>query len=168
MIKQGGPFMHAVRSIVTLVILALALGGCALNEIIRPEARICQTDDSDAKAKQCASASIEQHAGSTVSGKESDGYVLGFVEFDDQGEPYKREQITELFNMLNKQKDQIIKGKSAAKGLCLMIFVHGWKHNAEYDDTNVMLFRQLLARTAQMELQLPNAEIKRKVVGIYI
>jgi len=89
-------------------------------------------------------------------------FLLGFVEFDDQGKPYDRDQITTLFDR--------IKMEAQYRDLCIIVFVHGWKHNAGISDSNVVQFRRLLQQVAQMELERPPGRYwpTRKVVGIYV
>jgi hypothetical protein len=77
-------------------------------------------------------------------------FLLGFVEFDDQGKPYIRDQITTLFTPIEQE--------ARYQDLSIVIFVHGWKHNDAPTDTNVIAFR-LLQQIAEMELQ------RRRVTG---
>jgi len=51
---------------------------------------------------------------------------------------------------------------ATAAGQCLYV-AHGWKHNARYDDSNVVQFREFLSRAAENEVVG-----KRKVVGVYL
>src|SRR5205814_9888708 len=74
-------------------------------------------------------------------------FLLGFVEFDDQGKPYNRDQITTLFDRIEMEAQY--------RDLCLIVFVHGWKHNDAVSDSNVIQFRRLLQQVAQMELERP-------------
>ncbi|HEX4615159.1 MAG TPA: hypothetical protein VH230_04515, partial [Stellaceae bacterium] len=46
-------------------------------------------------------------------------FLLGFVEFDDQGKPYNRDQITTLFDRIEMEAQY--------RDLCIIVFVHGWK-----------------------------------------
>lgn len=133
------------------LIAALMLGiwGCAPNEIIRDRAGDCSQSPS-------AHCSIETYG---VPGFPDDHYLVSYVEFDDQGILYKPSQIDALFDRL--------KMESRYRDLCIVIFVHGWKHNAGEEDTNVRDFRQLLGQIAVMEKGLADPRSQRRVVGIY-
>jgi hypothetical protein len=89
-------------------------------------------------------------------------FLLGFVEFDDQGKPYNRDQITTLFDRIEMEAQY--------RDLCIIVFVHGWKHNDAVSDSNVIQFRRLLQQVAQMELERAPGLYwpTRKVVGIYV
>ncbi|WP_147376858.1 hypothetical protein [Noviherbaspirillum saxi] len=50
--------------------------------------------------------------------------------------------------------------------LNIVLYVHGWKHGAETDDKNVMLFRQLLASMSRIERGYSSSP--RRTVGIYV
>ena len=56
---------------------------------------------------------------------------------------------------------------TAMKGVATVVFVHGWKHNAHSDDSNVHSFRNLLQQAA--ELRAANSlPAGRKLLGVYI
>ena len=139
------------RGVAALWIALVLVGGCVPNQAYRTTAGICETPD-------CQSGSIERHA---VNAEPASEYLLGVVEFDDQGAKQAPAQMDALFAQL--------KAESAAQDLCLVVFVHGWKHNARYDDPNMLEFRQLLEQLARTESQrTPAAWNKpRKVFGIY-
>ncbi|HUC71458.1 MAG TPA: hypothetical protein VMS01_09730, partial [Stellaceae bacterium] len=88
-------------------------------------------------------------------------FLLGFVEFDDQGRPYIRGQIDTLFSRIEEE--------ARYKDLSIIIYVHGWKHNDTAADTNVEAFRALLSQMAEMELRrAPGYWPAREVVGIFV
>lgn len=113
-------------------------------------------------------------------------YDLHFVEFDDQGLQYPAEnfcapgaplstcigkradglqypaaafQINNLITQLN----QTLATRSG--GLAVVMFIHGWKHNARFDDENLANFRKLLATAAAIEAQ---QQTGRRVAGIFV
>src|SRR5271163_1900499 len=134
-----------------MVLAATVLWGCVANAPYRTTAGICDTPG-------CKTGSIERHAVKAARPLE---YLLGFVEFDDQGEKQVSTQMDALFAQL--------KAESVDQDLCLVVFVHGWEHNAAHDDTNVKEFRRLLEKLALTESQRPPGmkERPRKAVGIY-
>ena len=97
------------------------------------------------------------------------GYSLHFTEFDDQGWPYPAEPAGR-YGVAGKQSELFfdhlrgLLGDKDAK-LSVIVFVHGWKHNADGDDGNVRAFRQLLASLDELERQ---TACGRTVVGLYV
>jgi hypothetical protein len=138
-------------SLPALALAAVLLGGCVPNAPYRTTAGICDTPG-------CRTGSIERHV---LNADPPIEYLLAVVEFDDQGAKQLPEQMDALFAQL--------KAESAAQDLCLVVFVHGWQHNAQYDDTNMQEFRLLLEQLARTEGQHPGAAWgrPRKAVGIY-
>jgi hypothetical protein len=95
-------------------------------------------------------------------------YELGFVELDDQGWFRDRKQLDAVKEMIRKEAGL---GSGEPRGLILLAFVHGWKHNASYDDKNVVTVRSILERLNAAEHdEASNAVPKRparRVVGVY-
>src|SRR5439155_603955 len=54
------------------------------------------------------------------------GYSVSFVEFDDQGWLHTREQLQNII-------DRLIKFDTQDHDVVVVVFVHGWKHNAHPD-----------------------------------
>ena len=137
----------------TLSLFAAMLAGCTENVIIRPdftatEAPVCDYTGSTV-SDECKSQSLEDHH----------DYLLGFVEFDDQGWFYDVGQMKRLLARLDVE--------AARNDLIISVFVHGWKHNAAFCDANVGCFRESLKLLAAQELRHYPAH-PRKVVGIYV
>jgi pimeloyl-ACP methyl ester carboxylesterase len=94
-------------------------------------------------------------------------YDLLFVEFDDQGwvqgaaeqsVPVGPDHLSKLYATI----EEIHKGVTAnGEHLRLVLFVHGWQHNAQANDSNVHSFRKLLREISVLENNT-------RVVGIYI
>ena len=137
--------------ILSLCAASAVLTSCVPNQAYRTTAGPCDTPD-------CQTGSIERH---TIKADPPIEYLLGVVEFDDQGSKYIPAQMDTLFAQLQ--------AASATEDLCLVVFVHGWENNAGYNNGNVQEFRQLLEQLARTEGQhLPGAWNRpRKVVGIY-
>ena len=89
-------------------------------------------------------------------------YVLGLVEFDDQGWLWDRRQMTTVLDRFMVEDH--------TNGLLMVVFVHGWKHNASFEDENVKMFRANLAEFAEMERQLnqEGGRKPRRVAGVYV
>ena len=137
--------------IAALLCTLTLLIGCVPNTAHRPIAAVCSAGD-------CAQDSIEVHP---VAGAPGQEYLLSFVEFDDQGAQLQPAQMAALFTRLE--------AESRLQDLCIVVFVHGWKHNAAADDTDVTAFQALLAGMAKTEAaHAPGLSGKpRKLVGIY-
>jgi hypothetical protein len=145
-------------ALVFSTVLALAVVACQPNAPLRQQVSACAALSND-NGESCSSYSLEEHR---LPDYPDQSFLLGFVEFDDQGEPYIRDQISTLFNRIELE--------AKYRDLCVVIFVHGWKHNDAVTDTNVIKFRGLLRQMAEMELQRPPGPYwpTRKVVGIYV
>jgi pimeloyl-ACP methyl ester carboxylesterase len=87
---------------------------------------------------------------------------MGFVEFDDQGVLWSRQQMWTVQNQLIDM--------SEGRDLLTVVFVHGWKHNADAHDGNIATFRTVLADLAAAEERLSQQTgvPARQVAGIYL
>jgi len=109
--------------------------------------------------------------------EERDEYDLLTVEFDDQGwvqgssdlsRPAQSDYLDQFFGQL----DEIYRANQK-NGLSLVLFIHGWHHNADAKDENVTQFRLLLRDLAIFErgrqLSERGAEGSGpRVVGFYV
>jgi hypothetical protein len=114
-------------------------------------------------------AELPNHERATVG---SLGYDLYFVEFDEQGLLYPRGMpnvgiASCHIEALMRDLEGLARSEA---GLSIVVYVHGWKHNAANGDDNVKTFRQLLLDAAlveqakQRDFGLP----VHRVVGIYV
>jgi hypothetical protein len=146
--------MRYVAILSRLISFCLGLAACTPNTNWRTSPGVCSDVGTN-----CDSWSIVEHP---VPQHPDKMYLDAFVEFDDQGRPYDRRQIDALFENL----------QTAAKtdDLCILVFVHGWKHNAAPGDPNVIEFDQFVRKVAVMEEERPPGSWwkARRVVGIYL
>lgn len=84
-----------------------------------------------------------------------DEFSLAFVEFDDQGAYFDQAQAFAAFQLIRESLD------SSYSGVQVFVFVHGWTHNAETSDPNVVQFRDFLNRMTRQYAP-------QKVVGVYV
>lgn len=107
----------------------------------------------------------------TITGKDH-GYALHYAEFDDQGRLFPDHEgngaapnQTELF-LSGVRELTKADGTHANAGapVSIVVFVHGWKHSARSDDTNVKWFRAMLAKLSDVESR---SQCRREVVGLY-
>ncbi len=149
--------MQVPAPLFLVAILAIAVSGCQPNAPFRAETTACTVNGGD-DSPACASHPLEQHPLPDFPGR---FFLLGFVEFDDQGKPYIRGQIDTLFSRIEEE--------ARYKDLSIIVYVHGWKHNDMPGDSNVAAFRGLLRQMAEMELRrAPTYWPAREVVGIYV
>lgn len=143
-------------------LLALLLSACTPNAAYRTDTRLCTSEDAVGIIDQCA-----QNALQALSSDEPDtgSYTLGFIEFDDQGQIQEPRQFNAVRSLL---KDIV-----SQENVILLVFVHGWKHNAHAgpgpgeEDNNITRFREVLGSVSLTE-RLQNPGAPRKVVGIYL
>ncbi len=174
-------------------LLLVGLGACAPNNAYRTHLVDLDKDAScqhpgtgtrdDPQSKQaCGSVTPESVRGL---------YELHFVEFDDQGWLFPKPPASadalatnpsgqidkQAYNQIDSQIDNQIDNlmdrltSLLAKGedLSIVVFVHGWKHNAQADDANVQEFRALLeAAGAEERDRAGSGGTPRKVVGVYV
>lgn len=96
------------------------------------------------------------------------GYELHFVEFDDQGRLLGNAAAptapSSLDDFLAHVRD-VSGNENDSRYTSVVVFVHGWKHNAAVDDDNVRLFRTMLHHLGTIEAQ---ATCPRHVIGLYV
>lgn len=102
-------------------------------------------------------------------------YSVGFVEFDDQGWLHDKQQPANLI-----EKIEQIKARDPDTQFLIVVYAHGWKHNARSGDPDVQNFHQLLQRLDQQERAAERSTVpvgknaantiykRREIVGVYI
>ncbi len=149
---KGNRMVNKNHSLFMLALLsALVFSGCAQNSLYRTE---YDQPCIYAQSGDCKINALQHHAPG-----QSDEYYLSFIEFDDQGQLWKREQMHKVLDSY-----QPIAG---VDDVLLVAFIHGWHHNADADpeDGNIKEFRQLLTKLSQAE---SFSGTRRKVLGVYI
>lgn len=97
------------------------------------------------KGKDHKPASIEQHK----------NYDIAFVEFTDRGNIFDRRQMDNALKHID--------GYAKDRGVTVITYVHGWKHNSSPDDSDLKNFRRLLQLAGKKKMAG-----HRKLVGVYI
>ena len=132
--------------------LVSLVAGCAPLKQYRTAHSACAVTDPSVTEGPC-SANIWE---------EGTNYLLGFIEFDDHGWLWEPKQMWTVLDRLYEEDH--------ARGILLVTFAHGWKHNASFGDGNVVGFRQILSELQDTENQT-SAKLgrgpPRKVIGIY-
>jgi pimeloyl-ACP methyl ester carboxylesterase len=165
--------MRTFYFVLAVLSASVVLSGCTSNSLIRKDLSACNAASADESkhsceglprndAKECEARYFERiaQACGRHSIEEHREYTLGFVEFDDLGVPYEPKQMTQLLKRVREE---------AANPLTVVVFVHGWRHNASADDWNVEGMRDLLGQLAESEDKAAHSsQPKRKVFGIYV
>ena len=96
-------------------------------------------------------------------------FKLGFVEFDDQGWFWDRRQWDAVQQMIQTEA-KLDRSTNSTQGIVMVLFVHGWKNNASFDNGNVGMVRATLKELNKAEkIQSDHENRKaRKIVGIYV
>lgn len=116
----------------------------------------CATDD-DSKPLKCPSVIVNANP----------DYTLGILEFDDQGTAYNPDQTDFV---LGKLAQEDAAGTAPHDGKIVIVFAHGWFHNASPDDQNLKFFREMLRLTATVETARAKADKRkaRRVQGVFL
>ncbi|WP_158933149.1 hypothetical protein [Acidisphaera sp. S103] len=83
-------------------------------------------------------------------------YTRLVVEFDDQGASYHAHQMEWIDEQLS---------ALAGRQPVIIVFVHGWKHNARPRDPNLLAIDKVLKQTADAEAAVG---LNRPVIGIFV
>lgn len=92
-------------------------------------------------------------------------YLIGYAEFDDQGWAYDNDRQLEVLK--RRINDEMRDPQYEKVDFLLMVFIHGWHHNAHYNDCNVQEFRQMV-RLASEGTNAGGLAHRRRVIGIYV
>lgn len=96
-------------------------------------------------------------------------YFIGFAEFDDQGWAYSNGLQLKIINQ--RIAADLANPAYKNRDFLVLVFVHGWHHNAHDNDSNVQQFRQMVDIAANgLETGIENGFLKthRRVIGIYV
>ena len=85
-----------------------------------------------------------------------DIYRLGFIEFDEQGDFWDRDQLRKTVQAI----------RDTGRGILLVTYIHGWQNNSNSKDADdIGQFRSVLARlTADQTIQMSGLQ----VFGVYL
>lgn len=116
------------------------LAACTANAPLRND-----TESTCANMMPCSDSYYEKHP----------NYEIGFVEYSERGNDFAPARTQRLIERLKRY--------SAEGPISMVVFIHGWKHNADRNDDNVASFSKALANLSSSEVLN-----KRKLVGIYV
>lgn len=149
--------MHgSYRGIMVVLVWVLAIAGCTQHTLYRTDNEVCVSSRPEV---DCADRALQEFKDPA---RPDAGYLLGFIEFDDQGQVFERKQMDAVVDRLNEQ--------AAAQDLLVVVFVHGWKHSAAPGDGNIATFREGLQRLSEVESSISRetGTPERKIVGVYL
>jgi len=114
------------------------------------------------RAAATQSNSLKSASYSSKDGSHQYNYSFSFVELNDDGLFVEPAQVDRLITDLQ--------SKIRQSDTTILLYVHGWNHNASSTDTNVACFEELLKATAIMQSTYLSSDGKtpRSVYGIYV
>lgn len=142
-------------SVCTLLLTPLTPLTPLLAAQYRPDYSVCSI--ANEPKPECEDHALQQYK----VGPNTD-YLLGFIEFNDEGRLYDPRQMKAVLHA--------IRQKLKNKPLTIVVFVHGWHHSAAPGDTNINVFRKVLASLSRSENCFSTLSNKpaRDTVGIYL
>lgn len=148
-----------IRSLTRIapLLCLLLFAGCAPFKQYRTQYDLCINPGAEF-SPNCAPNALQQLP--SVNGDAN--YLLGFVEFDDQGQLWDRRQMWAVMDKFATA--------SAQQDLLMVVFVHGWNHSAAPDDLILDKFRSVLAKLSESEALVSRRTglPARKVAGLYL
>lgn len=87
-------------------------------------------------------------------------YLLASMELDDRGSLFLPEQLDRV--------RELIATNGEKNGVIVIVFAHGWKHNATPCDDNLACFRKVLRHLTFTEDRRAGAGRGRQVIGVYV
>ena len=164
--------MRTISHGILFAVATLALAGCAQHAHYRtvtvlprdgvPTDQICEVEAWRADSEHCADHALQRRSYRAGAATAPMDYYLAFVEFDDHGWFWDRRQMDILLRLLH--------GEGRDKELLIVLYAHGWRHDASACDNNVICFARLLERLDFIERVVSRLEKRspRKVVGVYV
>ena len=134
---------RGVTSAFGLLVAGLLLSGCETLQEYRAQVPPEGAPIPCSAPQAAATEAVDCQAQSTEPGA---GYALHVVEFDDEGWPFDSARADNQIDSAIRQ----IKAQLATTTDCvrLYVYVHGWRHNAAFGDSNVASFRGFLREVA--------------------
>jgi pimeloyl-ACP methyl ester carboxylesterase len=170
--------MVGVRASVLLAVLATTVCACTpIREIRTDIPNLAQAVGSGSGAILTAPTQLpsECAVGSAAKGEnhhvfeDYGSFVLAFAEFDDQGWSYDGDR--QLAAIRARLESELKDPAYTDSDFVVVLFVHGWHHNAHDNDCNVQEARQMLRiASEQFDQAIKDGHFKRKrrVFGIYV
>ena len=160
-----------VRILAVVIVIGVAtsaLGCTSLREIRTEHSGVSLSEPDRTPPRECGTGG--DAPGQVKHSIEDYGnYLLGFVEFDDQGWFYT--DGTQMQTLVRRMHDELRDPAYAETGFLALVFVHGWHHNAHDNDCNVQEFRAVVRLTSERlngGASQPSGRQRQRVIGIYV
>jgi hypothetical protein len=143
---------------VTMLCLAVMFSaGCVPGRTYRTQVNM-QHYCVEAKPADCSTHALHIVGDQT----QSPPALIGFVEFDDLGHLRSPQTMGSVIGAIS--------GIARRRSILIVVFAHGWKHNANATDSNVKEFKRVLIHLSKADKSLcagTSCE-GRQVVGVYL
>ncbi|MGD8558241.1 MAG: esterase [Gammaproteobacteria bacterium] len=148
--------LPGIVSAYMIVMIAALTTACAPHKLYRENTTLCPSPQPDI---ECPTHALQEVADPD---DPANRFLLGFIEFDDQGQLWNRDQMNAVVTKINEQ--------AADSDVLMVVFVHGWKHSAGAGDSNISTFRGALQRVVRLENRISKTidQPPRKVIGVYL
>lgn len=89
-----------------------------------------------------------------------ENFDLAFAEYSERGNAFNRNHVEQVLNKIESVAE------SSADGIILVTFIHGWKHDAHPDDSNLKSFKKALHLAAT---EVPAiSQSHRRLIGLFV
>lgn len=138
---------HTLTQVFALIVMLMLITACVKNTSFRTisEPYDCKTPSHQHKCRDGRSI-IESY----------EEFDLTFIEFTERGNLFNREHTNRVLKHISSLAQ-------IEDGVAVLVFAHGWKHNANPNDKNVQDFKSFLSDFSKYQ-----AFGNRRVVGLYL
>ncbi len=148
--KQTSEMSIGRRVLATLS--ACIAAGCASNAPYHSSARDGSACSTDPASEACLDSVYQEFA----------SHDMAFAEFTERGNAFDDEAVETVLEKID--------AYARKQGVVVVVFVHGWKHNASEQDENVRSFKDAMkTMTAILGDTFAESELgKRRLIGVYV
>jgi hypothetical protein len=145
-----------------MLVAVLFVVSCTSHRILRPVAEPVATTVDQLRADEAHRDYVSRHSVERYEPLQGhQPYSVSIVEFDDQGWLWNPRQVSAMRALIEQQAE--------GRGALVVVFLHGWKNNAEVCNRNLVCFRDALQLLADLEARSARSRsvAPRAIVGIY-
>ena len=148
--KQTSEMSTGLRILAALS--ACVAAGCASNAPYHSPAHNGSACGTDPTSVECLGSVYQEFS----------SYDMAFTEFTERGNAFDDKAVDEVLAKID--------ARARNPGVVVVVFVHGWKHNASEQDENVRSFKDAMqTMTAVLGDAFAESELgKRRLVGVYV
>lgn len=131
---------------------ACVAAGCASNAPYHSSAHDGSACSSDPASEACLGSLYQEFA----------SHDMAFAEFTELGNAFDDKAVEKVLAMID--------ARARDQGVVVVVFVHGWKHNASEQDENVRSFKDAMqTMSAILGDTFAKSELgKRRLIGVYV